>query len=151
MLLEKIYKSPSTGQECTSAQYLAEVICTRFAKKKDSGDLGFKFWNKTQKKNFQATIVAVNRVIQKFDENTVVAFFMSPRGQSIFYIGYYHPQKWVLEAVGKFANHRILLESQAKIKPEAESEIEDGEAVILPVRTKKKTLFEALGSGKEEN
>ena len=45
------YKSPSTGDFCTSAQYVAEIICQRQAKHEKAGTLPYKFWNKGKWKN----------------------------------------------------------------------------------------------------
>ena len=44
----KKLKSISTGDLCSAAQYVAEVVCLRKAEKDNTGSLEYKFWNKSK-------------------------------------------------------------------------------------------------------
>lgn len=147
--MDKNYLSPSTGEKCTAAQYVAEIICVRSGKKKGN-DLAFKFWNKEQKKGYQGTIVAVSRLISAFGEKEVVSFFIND-GKNIYYIGFYHPIQWVKDALAKYAEcYRKKEQTKLSVSKEVEDEEADSQEVVIPKRSKKKTLFGVL-NGKEED
>lgn len=65
------YKSPNSGEPCTVAQYIAEILCTKEAKKKGLS-LSYKFWNEDPwKKTYIKNIVAVNRMLKKYDAQVI--------------------------------------------------------------------------------
>ena len=66
------YQSPSTGEFCTCAQYIAEVMCSRMAQKDNQGSQAYKFWN-TEKwqKTYQHQVILANRLIKKYSERAV--------------------------------------------------------------------------------
>ena len=62
------YKSPSTGDYCTGAQYIAEMMCQRMAENSNEGSLAYKFWNTNKwKKTYQLQIIAANRLVDEYD------------------------------------------------------------------------------------
>jgi len=64
------YKSPSTGDFCTPAQYVAEIICQRQAKHEKAGTLPYKFWNKGKWKSIYIRQIGLaNKLIKEFGEN----------------------------------------------------------------------------------
>jgi len=66
------YQSPSTGEFCTCAQYIAEIMCTRMAQKDNQGTQAYKFWNTDKwKKAYQHQVVLANRLINKYSERAV--------------------------------------------------------------------------------
>ena len=79
------YESPSTGEYCTSAQYMAELMCLRMAENSNEGSLGFKFWNKGKwKKTYQHQIIVANKLVKEFDESLLIQALNSREGQSIY-------------------------------------------------------------------
>ena len=79
------YKSPSTGDYCTGAQYIAEMMCQRMAENSNEGSLAYKFWNTGKwKKTYQLQIIAANRLVDEYDERAIIAALKSKRGQKIY-------------------------------------------------------------------
>jgi len=79
------YKSPSTGDYCTSAQYVAELMCQRMAEKSNEGSLAYKFWNTPKwKKTYQLQVIEANRLTNKHDDRAVVAALNTARGKKIY-------------------------------------------------------------------
>jgi hypothetical protein len=101
--LDKVFKSPSTGTMCDAAQYIAEIMCLRKAEKENKGSLAYKFWNKSQKKAYQAQIVAAKRLITSFGVDVVIAFINSEKGKKIYSLGFYNPLPFVKEMLEQFA------------------------------------------------
>ena len=67
------YTSPSTGEFCTCAQYVAELMCTRMAQRKNQGTQAYKFWNTDKwKKIYQFQVILANRLISKYSEIALV-------------------------------------------------------------------------------
>lgn len=147
--MDRFYSSPSTGEKCTAAQYVAEIICVRGGKRRGN-DLAFKFWNKQQKKGYQGTIVAVSRLMSAFGEKEVVSFFDND-GKNIYYIGFYHPIQWVKDAVSKYAEgYRKKEQQKLSVSKEVEDEEAVSQEVVIPKRSTKKTLFGVLNGKKED-
>lgn len=120
---DKAFKSPSSGVMCSAAQYIAEVMCLRKAERDNKGSLAFKFWNKSQKKAYQAQIVAAQRLISEFSEDIILAFINSKEGQKIYSLGFYNPLPFVKEMLVKFAKtykpiQPVIEELKAKIDVE---------------------------------
>ena len=59
------FRNLSTGESCTAAQYVAEVVCLRKREKENKGSLEYKFWNKSQKDEYQIQIRVANKIIKK--------------------------------------------------------------------------------------
>lgn len=140
--MNKHYRSPSTGQECTAAQFIAEVLCVRNFKRQNSNqDPGYKFWNKDNKR-YQTEIISVSKLMNMFDENIIVSYLLGP-GKNIYSSGYYTPHKWLVESLKKYSKQKqskpIIIE-----QVDIDNEIEEMEKIIIPKVIKKKTLFEKL-------
>jgi hypothetical protein len=66
------YKHQSTGDYCTCASYLAELMCLRLAEHKNEGKLGYKFWNKKPWDwTFKQQLFTANALIKKYGETAV--------------------------------------------------------------------------------
>jgi hypothetical protein len=67
------YKHQSTGDHCTCAAYLAEMMCLRLAEYKNEGNLTFKFWNKKPWNwTFKQQMFAASTLIKEYGEKAVV-------------------------------------------------------------------------------
>lgn len=143
----KAYKSPSTGQACDAAQYIAEVVCTRKSEKKNTGNLGYKFWNKSHKDEYQGQIVAARRLMKEFGEKTVISFLTSPKGNNIYSLGFFTPLPFVKQAIAKF---KVQFDKeQAKIDAQLESAEAKPEIIdTYPTKpfAKQKNLFSKIQS-----
>ena len=79
------YKSPSTGDYCTCAQYVAEIVCNRVAEKENVGTQAHKFWNTPKwRKLYQYQVVLANRLIKKYPEAAVVKAVNSPECRRMY-------------------------------------------------------------------
>jgi hypothetical protein len=143
----KAYKSPSTGQACDAAQYIAEVVCTRKSEKKNTGNLGYKFWNKSHKDEYQGQIVAARRLMKEFGEKTVISFLTSSKGNNIYSLGFFTPLPFVKNAIAKFKvqfdKEQAKIDAQQK-QSEPRQEVLD----IQPIKpfAKKNNLFSKIKS-----
>jgi len=130
------FKSPSTGEYCTVAQYIAEILIQRKAEADNKGSLAYKFWNKTQKKNYTRQVQAVSTLIGKFGESAVFDYIINTNKRV-----YSASPKWVKEAVEK---HKSALDRQPKQKIEV-TEVSRDNIESRPRKTfGKKTLFSKL-------
>jgi len=130
------FKSPSTGEYCTVAQYIAEILIQRKAEADNKGSLAYKFWNKTQKKNYTRQVQAVSTLIGKFGESAVFDYIINTNKRV-----YSASPKWVKEAVEK---HKSVLDRQPKQKIEV-TEVSRDNIESQPRKTfGKKTLFSKL-------
>lgn len=67
------YKHKTTGDYCTCAAYIAEMMCLRIAEKKGVSGLGYKFWNKKPWDwTFKKQLFAANNLISKYGEKPVI-------------------------------------------------------------------------------
>jgi hypothetical protein len=79
------YKHVSTGDHCTCAAYVAEIMCMRYAEFKNQGSLPFKFWNKKPWDwTFKKQLWAAQKLIKKFSEQAVVKAIHSDEFKGIF-------------------------------------------------------------------
>lgn len=79
------YKHKSTGEYCTCAAYLAELMCLRLAEFKNQGSLGYKFWNKKPWDwTFKQQLFSANSLIKKYGETAVVKAVNSPYLSKVF-------------------------------------------------------------------
>jgi hypothetical protein len=132
------FKSPSTGEYCTVAQYIAEILIQRKAEADNKGSLAYKFWNKTQKKNYTRQVQAVSTLIGKFGESAVFDYIINTNKRV-----YSASPKWVKEAVEK---HKSVLDRRPKQKIEV-TEVSRDNIESQPRKTfGKKTLFSKLRS-----
>ena len=79
------YKSPSTGDYCTCAQYIAELVCQRMAEKNNEGSLSYKFWN-SEKWNglYKQQIFVAHKLVKKYNDSAIVKALNSSRGKRIY-------------------------------------------------------------------
>lgn len=98
---EKLYKSPSTGQMCDCAQYIAELMCSRNAAKNKVSGLEYKFWNKSRKDEFVSQVVAARRLIDKFGEKLILSFILTD-GSYIYSLGKFNTPKFILDKIQQF-------------------------------------------------
>lgn len=81
------YESRHGGGWITPAQFLAELMCERFAKK-NGQDIPPKFWYKDPwKKEFFKQLSIANRLLEKYDPAIVSKALRSPEGKKIFSLG----------------------------------------------------------------
>ena len=103
------YKSPSTGEYCTCAQYLAEIMCTRMAQKKNEGTQAYKFWNTDKwKKTYQQQVILANRFAKKYDPRAMVKAINSPELKRVYSLRY--PK---IEQV--FAKYQRIIERHERV------------------------------------
>ena len=66
------YRSPSSGEPCRAAQYIAEIICQRIANKEKVGTLAYKFWNQPKwKKIYIRQVSLANKLIKDYGDDFV--------------------------------------------------------------------------------
>lgn len=112
-LTEKLYVSPSTGEPCDSAQYIAELMCSRKAVR-DGNNLAYKFWNKTQKDSYKGQIVSARKLINKFGDKAILAWLN--KSPNVYSIGHFSPLKFVVEGVSREKDRLDLEESRIIIE-----------------------------------
>jgi hypothetical protein len=84
------YKHESTGDHCTCAAYVAEIMCKRNAENKNQGSLPYKFWNrKPWNWTFKRQLYVANKLIKEFGERPVVRAINAPEFKKIFSLN--HP------------------------------------------------------------
>jgi hypothetical protein len=140
------YKSLSTGQPCSTAQYCAELVCLRKRERENKGSLEFKFWNKSQKEQYQTNIRVANLLIKRYDERSLVRY-LKTNGKNIYSLGFLHKSKkfvlpldFVEEAVKK------CFEDLQK-QPEKTKRVEQKKPLVFKPKNQKKksnTLFSKL-------
>lgn len=93
------YKSPSTGEYCTAAQYIAELMCQRMAENENEGSLAYKFWN-TEKWNkaYKHQLVLANRLVKNHDERAIIKVLKSNRGRNIFSLRFPNLEEMIKQA-----------------------------------------------------
>jgi len=63
------YKHQSTGEHCTCAAYIAEMMCMKNAEFKNQGSLPYKFWNiDPWTTTFLNQIIEANKLLKKYSE-----------------------------------------------------------------------------------
>lgn len=87
------YKNISTGQSCNAAQYIAELVCIRKREKENCGNLEFKFWNNSQKEDYEIQIRCAWKIINKYSEKALLNFLNSSEGKRIYSLGFLHKSK----------------------------------------------------------
>lgn len=138
------YKHQSTGDYCTCASYLAELMCLRLAEHKNEGKLGYKFWNKKPWDwTFKQQLFTANSLIKKYGEAAVVKAVNSPYLSKVFSL----KNKRVIPEIIK--QSKILEENK-----ESKQELEIKEKPTIRKKTygKKSKLNKLRGlDGKKEN
>ena len=140
------FKSPSTGENCTAAQYIAEILIQRKAESENKGSLAYKFWNKTQKAAYTRQVQSVSKLISEFGERAVFDYIVNKNKKV-----YSAMPKWVKEAVEM---HAYFLSKKKEVIKQPK-QIRKESVNSKPRKTYgKKTLFSKLrssnGKSKEE-
>tara|TARA_R100000808_G_scaffold24652_1_gene57380 strand:- start:267 stop:728 length:462 start_codon:yes stop_codon:yes gene_type:complete len=79
------YKHKTTGDHCTCAAYIAEIMCLRNAENKNKGSLPYKFWNKKPWNwTFKRQLLAATRLLKEYPEEVLVKAVDSPEFSRIF-------------------------------------------------------------------
>ena len=104
------YKHESTGDHCTCAAYVAEIMCKRNAENKNQGSLPYKFWNKKPWNwTFKRQLIAANNLLKTFSEEALVKAIHSKEFKGVFSLN--HPN-----AVGIIKRYQLLLNKQSNRK-----------------------------------
>ena len=107
------YKHQSTGEYCTCAAYVAEMMCMRNAENKNQGSLPYKFWSKKPWDwTFRRQINAAYKLLKQFSEEALVKAINSKEFSRIFSLN--HPK-----AFGIIKKYQLLLD-QRNSKPKQE-------------------------------
>lgn len=110
------YKHESTGDHCTCAAYVAEIMCKRNAENKNVGSLPYKFWNKKPWDwTFKKQLWAAGKLLKDFSEEALVKAIHSDDFRGIFSLN--HPK-----VVGVLRKYELLL-SKEKDKPKQEIKV----------------------------
>ena len=110
------YKHESTGDHCTCAAYVAEIMCKRNAESKNEGSLPYKFWSKKPWNwTFKRQLFAANKLLKKYSEEALVKAVGSSEFRGIFSLNHW-------KAVGIIKKYQLLLDEQ-NAKPKQEIEV----------------------------
>ena len=85
------YKSISTGEPCSAAQYIAELVCLRRAERENKGSLSYKFWNTGDL--YQIQVRVAHKLIKKYGEKAILHYLNSPSGSNVYSLGFLHKSK----------------------------------------------------------
>lgn len=120
----KSFISPSTGEPCDSAQYIAELMCQRKAER-NGNSLAYKFWNKTQKDDYKGQIVSARKLVKKFGEKPILAYLRG-YGKNVYSLGHFAPLKFVVEGI---AFEKSKIDNQI---PSEELEVKEPVNITVP-------------------
>ena len=138
------YKHQTTGDHCTCAAYLAEMMCLRLAEYKNEGNLTYKFWNKKPWDwTFKQQMFAANNLIKKYGEKAVVRAAVNQT--SIFSL----KNKRLISEINK----QIKLIEQEETKPTQELDVKKEPKTRKKSYGKKSGLnkLRGLDNGKKES
>lgn len=141
----KVYKSPSTGQLCDSAQYIAELMCYRRAEKDQIAGLEYKFWNKSMKDTYKAQVVSARRLIAQFGEKSVIYYLN--QNKNIYSLGHYRSPKFIIDGIAKVKLKNIDIQPEADVDKLVEDQ-------VAPARRKpqvKSNLFTSIKKAENIN
>jgi|TARA_B100000085_G_scaffold284494_1_gene317745 hypothetical protein len=139
------YKHESTGDYCTCAAYVAEIMCRRNAENKNVGSLPYKFWNKKPWNwTFKKQLWAAQKILKDFSEEALVKAVNSSDFKGIFSLN--HPK-----CIGVISKYELLLKEE-NAKPKQEIDIKKDPTVRNKSYGKKNLLHKLrkLENGEEE-
>lgn len=74
----------SNGAKVSDAQYITELICENYARKKRK-DLHYRFWvEKTWAKFYRSQIGSANKLLKTYEAKDIIAALLSEEGKRIF-------------------------------------------------------------------
>ena len=104
------YKHETTGDYCTCAAYVAEIMCIRNAEFKNKGSLPYKFWNrKPWDWTFRRQLMAARKLIKTYGEKALVKAIHSPECKTIFSLN----NKRIIPIIKKY---KIVLDEESEQK-----------------------------------
>ncbi len=152
----RVFKSSSTGQDCNTAQYVAEMVCIRRSEKENRGNLEYKFWNKSRNEEYQTQVRVAWKLIKKFGEDALLHYINSPGARRVYSLGFLHksgkfvlPLKFVEKGVAK--SLEIVKKENSKKKEVLK--VPDKHEYRTKHRQQKNTLFSkirTIENGKSE-
>lgn len=104
------YKHESTGDHCTCAAYVAEIMCKKKAEYKNQGSLSFKFWNKEPWKNtFRYQMTLANNILKdsRISEQALVRAVNSKEFKQANIFSLKHPK-----VIGIIKRCQLLLDEE---------------------------------------
>ncbi len=111
------YQHESTGDYCTCAAYVAEIMCRKNAENKNVGSLPYKFWSKKPWNwTFKRQLFAANKLLKDFSEAALVRAINSPDFRGIFSLN--HPN-----CIKILKKHERIIEAE-KSQPKQEIEVQ---------------------------
>lgn len=149
------YKSSSTGNPCTAAQYIAELVCTRKRNKDNTGSLPYKFWNNSHKEEYEIQIRVANKIIKKYGEEALMHFLNKGSGTKTYSLGFLHSsKKFVL--ISKFVENGILesvkiIEEQSSRPKKIIEVTEDGLTYTKRTKKNNNTLLNKIRKAENGN
>lgn len=139
------YQHQTTGDHCTCAAYVAEIMCLRNAEYKNQGSLSYKFWNrKPWNWTFKRQLMLAQNLLKEIPEAALVKAIHSDEFRGIFSLN--NPR--AIPIIRKYAE--LYKQEQDK-----KQELEVVENPVSRKKTygKKSSLnkLRSLERGKEEN
>ena len=89
----KKYKSISTSQPCSAAQYIAELVCIRRSERDNNGSLEYKFWNNSKNEQYQTQVRVAHKLIKKYGDEAIIHYLKSKSGNNVYSLGFLHKSK----------------------------------------------------------
>lgn len=82
--MKKYLSKYSNGKSVSAAQFIAEIICERLAKK-NKKDLHYRFWLSSEwEKEYKGQIAAANKLLKDFPAKQIIDALKSSKGQKIY-------------------------------------------------------------------
>ena len=112
------YKHESTGDYCTCAAYVAEIMCKKRAEHNNQGSLSFKFWNNEPwKRIFQFQMRLATQILKdkNITERALVKAVNSDDFKRANIFSLKHPK-----AIGIIRRYQLLLDKETEPKQSVE-------------------------------
>ncbi len=114
------YKHESTGDYCTCAAFVAEMMCKKNAENKNEGSLPYKFWSKKPWDwTFKRQLFLANKLIKEFGEQPLVRAVESSDFKRIFSLNHPSAKKIIKKYRSIIENERNKETQAVEYKTEA--------------------------------
>jgi len=108
-MAKKYISKYSNNKEVSAAQYITELICENKAKK-DKLDLHYRFWlNKEWASYYRNQIASANKLIQKYDDVSIVRALKNAKASKIYSLRAPHLIAIIEEENAKLGNENKIL------------------------------------------
>jgi hypothetical protein len=108
-MAKKYISKYSNNKEVSAAQYITELICENKAKK-DKLDLHYRFWlNKEWASYYRNQIASANKLIQKYDDVSIVRALKNAKASKIYSLRAPHLIAIIEEENAKLGNENKTL------------------------------------------